>query len=86
MVEPDGGSFPSRLTTRNRNIFELGMLDFNFRFAFHHLHQCVEWGRVFAQSLSFVEGENRHDAGRLLDDLAAHNGTVLVVDEIRNRR
>jgi hypothetical protein len=30
MVEPDGGSFPSRLTTRNRNIFELGMLDFNF--------------------------------------------------------
>jgi hypothetical protein len=56
------------------------MLDFNFRFAFHHLHQCVEWGRVFAQSLSFVKGENRHDAGRLLDDLAAHNGTVLVAD------
>jgi len=53
----------------------------NFCFAFHHLHQCVERGRVFAQSLSFVEGENRHAAGGLLDDLAAHNGTVLVADE-----
>jgi hypothetical protein len=53
----------------------------NFRFAFHHLHQCVERGRVFTQSLAFVEGENRHATGGLLDDLAAHNGPVLVADK-----
>jgi len=29
----------------------------NFCFALHHLHQCVERSRVFAQPLSVVEGE-----------------------------
>src|SRR5665213_2416880 len=53
----------------------------NLGFAFHYLHQCVEWGRVFAQSLAFVEGEKRHTADGLLDDLAADDGTVLVTDE-----
>jgi hypothetical protein len=30
MVEPDGRGFSSRLTTRSRNIFEFGMLNFQF--------------------------------------------------------
>src|ERR1035437_4436765 len=37
----------------------------------------------FAQSLAFVEGEERHAAGGPLDDLAAHDRAVLVVDEFR---
>lgn len=41
--------------------------------AFHHLHQRVERGRMLAQALAFVEGEDCHSAGGLLDDLPADN-------------
>ena len=53
----------------------------DFRLTFHHLHQRVEWSCVFAQSLAFVEGEDRHAAGGLLDNLAADDGTVLIVHQ-----
>src|ERR1035437_2641618 len=57
--------------------------DADFRLTFHHLHQRIERSCVFAQSLAFVEGEERHTAGGPLDDLAAHDRAVLVVDEFR---
>src|ERR1035437_125787 len=57
--------------------------DADFRLAVEHLHERVEWSCVFAQSLAFVEGEERHTAGGPLDDLAAHDRAVLVVDEFR---
>lgn len=57
--------------------------DADFRLAFEHMRERIERGRVFAQSLAFVEGEERHTAGGLLDDLAADDGTVLVADEFQ---
>src|ERR1039458_9165563 len=53
----------------------------NFHLAFDHLHQRIEWRRVFAQPLAFVEGKNCHRAGGFLDQFATHDGAVLVIDQ-----
>ena len=58
----------------------------NFGITFHHLHQCVEWCRVLAQALAFVESEDCHVASRLLDDLAADDRAVLVVHQLGGLR
>ena len=53
----------------------------NFHLAFDHLHQRVERRGVFAQALAFVKGKYRHRAGGFLDQFAAHDGAVLVIDQ-----
>jgi len=58
----------------------------NLGIAFHHLHQCVEWRRVLAQALAFIESENCHVASGLLDDLAADNSAFLVAHQLRDLR
>ena len=39
--------------------------------------------RVFTKTLTFVESEERHVTGRFLDNLAANDLAVLVVDEVQ---
>ena len=46
------------------------------------MHERVERSRVFAQALTSIEGKDRHGAGRFADNLAANDGTVLVVDQV----
>jgi hypothetical protein len=55
--------------------------DADFRVTFVHMHEPIERGRVLAQALSFVKGEDCHSARRLLHDFAADNGAVLVAHQ-----
>ena len=52
---------------------------------FKHLHERVEGRGVLAQTLSFVKGENCHGAGRLSDEFATDDGSVLVIDQVNAR-
>ena len=54
--------------------------------ALQHLYQRIERGCVFAQAFAFVESEDRHRAGGLLDNFAPYDGAVLVVDECNGFR
>lgn len=55
--------------------------DADFRVAFHHLDKGIERGGVLAEALAFVKREDRDVARGLVDNLATHDRTVLVVDQ-----
>ena len=54
------------------------------RLALHRVHQRVVRRGVLAQLLPRVEGEQRDIAGLPLDEDPAHDGSVLVRDEIHD--
>ena len=58
--------------------------DADFCLAFDYLHNRIERGRVLAQALAFVEGEDRHAASGPFNDFAADDRAVLVVDEFKD--
>src|SRR5690242_542189 len=56
--------------------------DADFDITFEHVDERIEGSRVLAQALTFVECEDGHGTGRLLDDFAADNRAVLVVHQL----
>jgi hypothetical protein len=54
--------------------------DADFCLAFEHLQQRIERGRVFAQTLAFIEGEKRQASYGFFNDFAADDRAVLVVN------
>ncbi len=53
----------------------------DFDLAVEDLDQCIKGRRMFAQTLSGIEGENGDRSGRFVDYLPADNGPLLVINQ-----
>jgi len=63
-------------------------IDTDFGFPVDNLHQSIEWGGVFTEFLTSIEGKQRDIATRDLENHGADNRLRLIVQhllEIKNR-